>query len=380
MAKPLIVIDPEPRSLTEIFDDALWRRLESAGELAVHDGPGGMPAEKFEALLPEMALLIGQSDMPKARLDRAKKLRAIVNVETNFLQNVDYDTCFARGIHVLAPSSAFAKPVAEMTLGLLIDLCRGITAADRAMRRGEEKWLLDGAAGCFSLYGAKVGLIGFGDLARAFVPLVRPFGCAVKAYDPWVSAHFMEGFGVEAASLDEILGGSQAIVVFAAATSENQGFLGRREFDLVAPGAVLLLMSRAGVVDFPEFLRAVESGRFRAATDVFPVEPAPPDDPARKVEGLVLSPHRAGAMPRLAPRNRPPDRRRRGADPARSAAALLSPGDARDGRALALEADPADLVDAKPAPAQNKGDCTTLTLAPVDVNTYSRFKRGRREH
>jgi phosphoglycerate dehydrogenase-like enzyme len=55
-------------------------------------------------------------------------------------------------------------------------------------------------------------------------------------------------------------------------------------------------MSRAAVVDFPEFLRQVESGRFRAATDVFPVEPAPSDDPARKVEGLVLSPHRAGAM------------------------------------------------------------------------------------
>ena len=57
----------------------------------MHEGPGGMPAERFDALLPEMALLIGQSDMPKARLDRAQKLRAIVNVETNFLQNVDYD-------------------------------------------------------------------------------------------------------------------------------------------------------------------------------------------------------------------------------------------------------------------------------------------------
>ena len=56
-----------------------------------------MPAERFEPLLAEMELLIGQSDMPKARLDRAPKLRAIVNVETNFLQNVDYETCFARG-------------------------------------------------------------------------------------------------------------------------------------------------------------------------------------------------------------------------------------------------------------------------------------------
>jgi phosphoglycerate dehydrogenase-like enzyme len=296
VAKPLIVIDPQPRSLEEIFEPKIWARLKDLGELAIHEGPGRMPAERLESYLPEMALLIGQSDMPKARLDRASKLRAIVNVETNFLQNVDYDVCFERGIHVLAPGSAFAKPVAEMALGMAIDLCRGVTAADRAMRKAQEKWLLDGAEGCFSLYGARVGLIGFGDLARAFVPLVQPFGCPIKAYDPWVSDHFMAGFGVASASLEEVLKTSQAIIVFASVTSANQGFLGKREFEMITPGSVFLLMSRAGVVDFPEFLRQVESGRFRAATDVFPEEPAPRDEPARKVEGLLLSPHRAGAM------------------------------------------------------------------------------------
>ena len=296
MARPLIVIDPQPRGLDEIFEPKVWARLESLGELVIHDGPGRMPAERFESHLPEMALLIGQSDMPKARLDRAGKLRAIINVETNFLQNVDYETCFERGIHVLAPGSAFARPVAEMALGMAIDLCRGVTAADRAMRRGEEKWLLEGAEGCFSLYGARVGLIGFGDLARAFTPLLQPFGCPIKAYDPWISDHFMAAYGVAAASLEEVLRTSQVIVVFAAVTSENQGFLSKREFEMIAPGSVFLLMSRAGAVDFPEFLRQVESGRFRAATDVFPEEPAPLDDPSRKVEGLLLSPHRAGAM------------------------------------------------------------------------------------
>jgi phosphoglycerate dehydrogenase-like enzyme len=296
MAAPLIVIDPQPRSIEEIFEPKIWARLQAIGKLVVHDGPGRMPAERFEACLPEIELLIGQSDMPKSRLDRAPKLRAIINVETNFLQNVDYDTCFERGVHVLAPGSAFAKPVAEMALGMAIDLCRGVTAADRAMRQGQEKWLLDGAEGCFSLYGARVGLIGFGDLARAFTPLVAPFGCAIKAYDPWVSEHFMAGFGVAAASLEEVLKTSQIIIVFASVTSENQGFLGKREFEMITPGSVFLLMSRAGVVDFPEFLRQVESGLFRAATDVFPQEPAPPDEPARKVEGLLLSPHRGGAM------------------------------------------------------------------------------------
>jgi phosphoglycerate dehydrogenase-like enzyme len=296
MARPLIVIDPQPRGLDEIFEPAVRVRLESLGELAIHDGPGRMAPERFEALLPEMTALIGQSDMPKARLDRAPNLRAIVNVETNFLQNVDYETCFERGIHVLTPSSAFAKPVAEMALGMAIDLCRGVTTADRGMRRGSEKWLLDGAEGCFSIFGAQVGLIGFGDLARAFVPLLAPFDCPIKAYDPWISYHFMAGFGVAAASLDEVLATSRVIVVFAGVTSENQGFLAKREFELIAPGSIFLLMSRAGVVDFPEFLRQVESGRFRAATDVFPAEPAPPDDPSRRIQGLLLSPHRAGAM------------------------------------------------------------------------------------
>ncbi|HEY1454520.1 MAG TPA: hydroxyacid dehydrogenase, partial [Roseiarcus sp.] len=79
--RPLILIDPQPRRLDEIFEPKVRAELESLGELAVHDGPGRMPAERLEALLPEMALLLGQSDMPKSRLDRATKLRAIVNVE-----------------------------------------------------------------------------------------------------------------------------------------------------------------------------------------------------------------------------------------------------------------------------------------------------------
>jgi phosphoglycerate dehydrogenase-like enzyme len=107
----------------------------------------------------------------------------------------------------------------------------------------------------------------------------------------------MRSFGVTPASLDEVLSTSRVIAIFAGVTSENQGFLGRREFERVQPGSVVLVMSRAAVVDFPEFLRQVESGRFRAATDVFPDEPAPLNHPARKIEGLLLSPHRAGARP-----------------------------------------------------------------------------------
>ena len=75
--------------------------------------------------------------------------------------------------------------------------------------------------------------------------------------------------------------------MFASVTTENQGFIGKREFELMRPGTAFLLMSRAAVVDFPEFIRQVESGRIVAATDVFPKEPVDADDPVRHVEGLL---------------------------------------------------------------------------------------------
>ena len=80
MARPIIVVDPSPRQTAEIFEPGVWERLEALGELEIHRDDGKMPKARFDALLPEMALLIGQSDMPKARLDQAPKLRAIVNV------------------------------------------------------------------------------------------------------------------------------------------------------------------------------------------------------------------------------------------------------------------------------------------------------------
>ena len=93
-----------------------------------------MPAEMLEQALPETEILVGQSDLPRKRLERGKRLRAIFNVEGNFLPNIDYDYCFARNIRVLIASPAFAVPVAEMALALALDLARGVSRSDRAFR------------------------------------------------------------------------------------------------------------------------------------------------------------------------------------------------------------------------------------------------------
>jgi phosphoglycerate dehydrogenase-like enzyme len=296
MSKPDIIIDPQPRTMEMIFDAEAGRRLSAIANLTIFD-TGRMPPAMLEKALPNAEILIGQTDLPRERLEQATKLRAVFNVEGNFLPNIDYQYCFERGIRVLIASPAFAVSVAEMALAFALDLARGVSSGDRAMRERREMYGLASNEGFALFTGCRVGIVGFGDLARAFRPLIRPFRCPVKVYDPWLPPREILQHECTPSPLDEVLSFSDAIFVFASVTSENQGFLGQREFDLIKPGGLFVLMSRAGVVDFEALTAAAQSGHLRVATDVFPDEPFSKDHPIRDLPDVLLSAHRAGGMP-----------------------------------------------------------------------------------
>jgi phosphoglycerate dehydrogenase-like enzyme len=295
MSKPKILIDPHPRTMDLIFDPEAQGRLSTIADLTVFDA-GPMPVDMVEKALSEAEIIIGQTDLSRERLERATKLRAIFNVEGNFLPNIDYDYCFSRNIRVLIASPAFAVAVAEMSLALGMDLARGISQSDRDFRERKEAYGFESNKDSFLFMGCRVGIIGFGDLARAFRPMVRPFRCPVKVYDPWLPDRELLQHDCTPASLEEVLSSSDAIFVFASVTSENQGFLGERELALIRPGGLFVLMSRAGVVDFDALTAAAQSGRLKVATDVFPEEPFSREHPIRDLPNVVLSAHRSGGI------------------------------------------------------------------------------------
>ena len=209
---------------------------------------------------------------------------------------MDYAQCFQRGIHVLSTGKVFAQPVAEIGLGLALALERNIVGADRDFRAGRELWGGDGNTQARLLSGGEIGFIGFGDLGRALNKLLVPFRAKVRAYDPWLPPSALKDAGVEPASLDAVLTGSDVIFVVAGVTTENGGFLGATEFAQMRQGTSFILLSRAGVVDFDALMAAVSSGHIRAASDVYPEEPLPLDHPVRKLDNFILSAHRAGAL------------------------------------------------------------------------------------
>ncbi len=293
--KPLVIVDPHFRGMDEIFSAQDRARLNDIVEVVWgKDEP--MPADAFNEAIPDAAAVIcADWRYGDEALARADNLRAVLTVSGGFPRNLNYDYCFVKGIRVLSAAPAFARSVAEMALALALAAGRDIAAGDRAMREGNEAWLHAGNASAFMLYGKPAGFIGYGSIGRALHPLIAPFGCVVSAYDPWLTDGYLHSLGVRPVELDTLLETSKVIFVLAAPSVENRALLSRERLERIQQGAVLVLVSRAHVVDFDALTELVVEGRFKAAIDVFPAEPISPDHPIRRAAGAVLSAHRAGA-------------------------------------------------------------------------------------
>jgi len=300
-SSPVILLDPHPRPVERIFDEPTKRRLESLGRVIWHSGSPA-PAEHIDKYLPEAVALIGQSPLDRARLDRAKNLKVVFNVESNFLPNVDYAECQRRGIPVLSTAPVFAKPVAEMALTMALSLARRVHEADASLRVGKEKMFGKGDNyDSFLLQGRTMALVGCGNVGRALLPLLRPFSREILAHDPWIHPSILREMELVPASLDECFERAAVVFLLAATTTENAGQIGRRYFERMQQGSIVVLVSRAGVVNFPELLDAAESGHIRVGIDVWPEEPIPPGERGRRVPNTLLQAHRAGNIPEIWP-------------------------------------------------------------------------------
>ena len=295
--KPLLILDQHFRRLEELFHPATYERLT-----ALCDIVGGvnwpMPRDRLEAALPKAAFLVAAHPaLDGAAIARAGKLRAVIEVAGAFRPGLDYAACFARGIEVLSCAPGFRSSVAEMAVGMMIAGARGLVDQHEAFRSGAERWLDDRPATDFTLYGQDVGFVGFGEIARECARLLAPFRPTIRAFDPWLDAETLTAAGATSCSLAETIASSRCLVVAANPTADNQHLIGEAEIDAMPPGALVVLISRAHLVDFDALVAAASRGRIRLATDVFPSEPMAADAPVRRAANVILSPHRAAAVP-----------------------------------------------------------------------------------
>mgnify|MGYP001359990309 CR=1 FL=1 len=294
MPKLIVISDPFPRTLDLIFTKKKLRELKT--KYKVLTVPKNNSYKFYEKNIHNATFIMGQPNLDKKLLLKAKKLKAIINVESNFMDNIDYDYCFKKRIHVIATSPVFSKPVAEIALGMTLSLLRNIHNAHLDFVKGREKYGLESNLKASLLSEKKIGLLGFGDLARSLYPLLLPFTKDINVYDPWISKKKIKQFGFNSMSLNQMFKKCEIIYVLAAVTTKNKNLIDKKLLNKMKPNSLFVLMSRAAVVNFKDLIKRVKKGDLLFATDVFPKEPVTKNDPIRKVKNVLFSAHRAGAL------------------------------------------------------------------------------------
>jgi D-3-phosphoglycerate dehydrogenase len=222
-----------------------------------------------------------------ARMPRCRIIaRYGIGVDT-----IDLQAATEAGIIVTNNPTYCIEEVAEHTMALLLASARKVAFYDRLVRQG--RWELPPGKPMFRLAGRTLGLVGFGNIARAVAARAAAFGMRILYYDPFVPAGQPPVPG-DPRELPALLGESDFVSVHPPLNAETRGMIGDAAFARMKPTAVLINCARGPIVDTAALVRALDAGRIAGcALDTTDPEPLPDPHPLRGRDNVIITPHAA---------------------------------------------------------------------------------------
>jgi (S)-sulfolactate dehydrogenase len=282
---------------------------EFMDEEAVHQGLKGFdvlydqslvdrPDELATAVAHARALIVrNRTQVRGALLENAAKLRVVGRLGVG-LDNIDVESCRDRGIAVHPASGANDVAVAEYVIATAMALLRGSYGATAEVIAGA--WPRGRLMGR-EVSGKRLGLVGFGAIARETASRAAALGMSVAAHDPYLvpgAAAWAQPWGrAEPLGLDDLLAAADVVSLHVPLTPETRNLLGAEALARCKPDAILINAARGGVVDEAALADALRAGRLGgAALDVFEEEPLSAARGAifAGCPNLILTPHIAG--------------------------------------------------------------------------------------
>ncbi|XVF73346.1 hypothetical protein PTKIN_Ptkin12aG0194100 [Pterospermum kingtungense] len=209
------------------------------------------------------------------------------------LNHVDLSECQERGIAVTNAGNVYADDVADMAVGLLINVLRKISAVDRCFRSGV--WPVIGTYPLGSKLGGKrVGIVGLGTIGFKIAKRLEGFNCSIsynsKKKKPSVSYPFYS-------DISELADNSDALIICCALTDETYHMINKEVFSALGKNGVIINVGRGSIIDEKEMVRCLMEGEIAGAgLDVFEHEPDVPEE-LFALDNVVVSPHRAAFTP-----------------------------------------------------------------------------------
>jgi D-3-phosphoglycerate dehydrogenase len=235
------------------------------------------------------AILVTYAKLPGELIRALKRCRAIGRFGLG-VDNIDIAAATEKGIPVTYVPDYCMQEVSDHAMAFLLALGRKIVFSNKLVQAG--RWEMPAVVPMRRLSSLTLGLLGFGNIARALVPKAKAFGMRVIAHDPFAKADAFKALGVEYLSFDALLASSDFVSLHVPLLPATRGLIEGSALAKMKRTASLINTSRGPLIDETALVAALDAGTIAgAALDVVASEPLAKNSPLLGRDNVILSPH-----------------------------------------------------------------------------------------
>jgi D-3-phosphoglycerate dehydrogenase len=288
--KVLLTHTPEFRR--QYYGERSLKGLQAVAQVVLHEGDDALDAAGLIAAATDVDIIVADrlTEGPGEIFLRLAKLRAFVRCAVD-IRNIDVDAASAAGVLVTRAGPGFVQSVAELALGFMVDLSRGISRASAEYHCGRMPEVRMGR----QLAGSRLGIIGYGSIGRYLAPVAKSLGMTVLVADPFVR---VDDPDIEQVSLEDLLGCADYVVCLAVANERTENLIGQAALARMRTDAFFINLSRGNLVDEAALMAALRENRIAgAALDVGRALDQMPTLEMAKLPNVIATPHIGGLTP-----------------------------------------------------------------------------------
>jgi D-3-phosphoglycerate dehydrogenase len=287
-----VLLTHTPAFRRQYFGERSLQGLQALAQVVLHEGDDALDAAGLIKAARDVDIIVADrlTQGPGEIFARLPKLRAFVRCAVD-IRNIDVAAASAAGVLVTRAGPGFVQSVAELALGFIVDLSRGISRATAEYRSGRMAEVRMGR----QLAGSTLGIIGYGSIGRYLAPVAKALGMEVLVADPFVT---VDDADIEQVSLEDLLGRADYVVCLAVANEGTENLIGQAALARMRTDAFFINLSRGNLVDEAALMAALRENRIAgAAIDVGRALDQMPTLELAKLSNVIATPHIGGLTP-----------------------------------------------------------------------------------
>nr|WP_249134806.1 NAD(P)-dependent oxidoreductase [Bradyrhizobium sp. AUGA SZCCT0222] len=266
--------------------------LQAIAQVQLHEGDNALDAFGLINAARDVEIIVADrlTAGPGEIFARLPKLRAFVRCAVD-IRNIDVEQASRAGVLVTQAGPGFVQSVAELAVGLMVDLSRGVSRASADYHAGRKPKVIMGR----QLAGSRIGIIGYGSIGRYLAGIAKVLGMEVLVADPFASVSEPD---IQHLPLDDLLGRSDFVVCLAVANDATENLIGQAALARMQPHAFFINLSRGNLVDEAALTAALREKRIAgAAMDVGRALDQMPTPELAQLPDVIATPHIGGLTP-----------------------------------------------------------------------------------